>query len=756
MCGPIDSSRGYIRRTLEVVYLHFLLLIRVFAPSADKYTKGIYRKGECPFMALFFNLLHVCPMRRFFSFFSTPGNSKPDSKSNIHGRRPESTRMAVLCRASHLLQLHFVVFWGFFVSTSHAFVSSYSGVVGPLTAPLPHDGPRSPLMSGMHEHPRAGHRLSNIRFRPSSVAASMSSSNSIESHHPSASHQYMNLNPLKSNAHKKSKKRNSKLKHQPSTSSIALEQALRMKERDNSRRLPEVLVIGVSHRHAPVEVREQLAIQEEDWNSASSSLCESESIDEAFILSTCNRFEVYVTGKNEYEAMTGALEFLQKRTNGTLDEDLLRRHMFVLTGQDAVFHLMRVSAGLDSMVLGEAQIQCQVKKAYHKSCLEDGGKAGLVLKQVLEAALTAGKRVRSETEICKGAVSVSSAAVEFTALKMQQLADAKQIQHSLRYDEQGAEETVLPAKSLTNSNIVILGAGKMSRLLLVHLNSKKVRKVTVVNRSADRVSKLQEEFKDLKLEYMPLDKMWKAIQAADVVYPCTSSVTPLINLEELQRCMVAREKSTQTEFIDAEEGLMMASPGSGFDGCGCPLKEQASKSDIGASEGPGSQSTDSPLHFTPRLPLRFIDLSVPRNVHPSCNSVTGVECYNVDDLQEVVHLNTARRQGEIGRAEGIIREEIKLLQSRQESLGALPTMNRLQEKAEEMRLRELEKSKKDLMKLSPEDLRTVDRLSRGIVGKLLRGPMEHLRNTNKNNIHADETAVAITQVQKAFHSMLKS
>lgn len=247
--------------------------------------------------------------------------------------------------------------------------------------------------------------------------------------------------------------------------------------------------------------------------------------------------------------------------------------------------------------------------------------------------------------------------------------------------------------------------------------------------------------------------MWGAIRSADVVYPCTSSTTPLIAPDELKRCMAARVDLKRNEVAPVTELSGQISSDAIFDSVGsCPVKEQAADGDCIIRESVSPSKVH--LQFTPELPLRFVDLSVPRNVHPLCKNVEGVECYNVDDLQEVVHLNTAKRQGEIGRAEDIIRGEIKQLHRWQESLGAIPTINRLQEKAEEMRLCELEKSMKDLIKLSPEDLRTVDRLSRGIVGKLLSGPMEHLRNTNNNRM--DETATAISEVQKTFHSMLKS
>jgi glutamyl-tRNA reductase len=107
----------------------------------------------------------------------------------------------------------------------------------------------------------------------------------------------------------------------------------------------ELVVIGLSHHTAPVEVREKLSIPESEWNNAAHELCRHDSISEAVVLSTCNRFELYLTGRNQYEAMTDAVNYLLERTNGTVDEDILRKSVFMLSGEDAIWHLMRVTAG---------------------------------------------------------------------------------------------------------------------------------------------------------------------------------------------------------------------------------------------------------------------------------------------------------------------------------------------------------------------------------------------------------------------------
>jgi glutamyl-tRNA reductase len=180
----------------------------------------------------------------------------------------------------------------------------------------------------------------------------------------------------------------------------------------------EVVVIGLSHHNAKVEVREKLAIPEALWNEAAAGLCEYESIEEAAVLSTCNRFEIYLSGQNQYECIRDAVNYLQKRSEGTLDQATLRRSLFMLSGEDAIWHLLKVGAGLDSLIVGEGQILAQVKSAYEHG-IEETGQSGKVVSRLLNSAVTAGKRVRTETGISKGAVSISSAAAEFTAMKIQ-------------------------------------------------------------------------------------------------------------------------------------------------------------------------------------------------------------------------------------------------------------------------------------------------------------------------------------------------
>ncbi|CAM9718174.1 unnamed protein product [Choristocarpus tenellus] len=187
--------------------------------------------------------------------------------------------------------------------------------------------------------------------------------------------------------------------------SAELDEAAQKKAEKRARRIAaaskplSVHVIGVSHHNSAVEVREKLAVPEAEWNDASRKLCEFDNIDEAVVLSTCNRFEVYVASHNSRAAIKDVVSFLQQKSG--LPQSDLRRNLFMLSNDDAVWHLLRVSAGLDSLVVGEGQILSQVKSCYMHGTEEDGS-AGKVVSRLFNTAVSAGKRARAETSISRG------------------------------------------------------------------------------------------------------------------------------------------------------------------------------------------------------------------------------------------------------------------------------------------------------------------------------------------------------------------
>lgn len=260
----------------------------------------------------------------------------------------------------------------------------------------------------------------------------------------------------------------------------------------------QVHVIGLSIHHAQVEVREKLAIPESEWNTQSNILCSTGQVEEAAILSTCNRFEIYIAASDAHEANARVMEYLAERSG--LPVSVLRRNIFMLEGDDAVWHLMRVAGGLDSLIVGEGQILSQVRQC-HLHSIEEDGCGGKVLSRLLNNGVAAGKRVRSETAISKGSVSISSAAVEMSeAMCMQDL--------NLPFSE---------------ARLAVVGAGTMTRLLITHLASRGLERIAIVNRSMARPKELQEQFPDVDIEIVLEDGMWDVVGRSDIVYTATSS-----------------------------------------------------------------------------------------------------------------------------------------------------------------------------------------------------------------------------------------
>ncbi len=269
-------------------------------------------------------------------------------------------------------------------------------------------------------------------------------------------------------------------------------------------------MIGLSIHHAQVEVREKLAIPESEWNAQSNIICSTGQVEEAAILSTCNRFEIYFAASDAHEANARVMEYLAQRSG--LPVSVLRKNIFMLEGDDAVWHLMRVAGGLDSLVVGEGQILSQVRQC-HLHSIEEDGCGGKVLSRLLNNAVAAGKRVRSETNISKGSVSISSAAVELS-------------------ETMCMKDLNLP---FSEARLAVVGAGTMTRLLITHLASRGLERIAIVNRSMARPMELQEQFPDVDIEIVLEDGLWDVVRKSDIVYTATSSPDYVIDKKLLEK-----------------------------------------------------------------------------------------------------------------------------------------------------------------------------------------------------------------------------
>ena len=272
----------------------------------------------------------------------------------------------------------------------------------------------------------------------------------------------------------------------------------------------QIVSIGTSHHIAPIEFREKLAFSEDQLIESLQSLRESYQVQEAVILSTCNRVELYaVLNSRRTAEIPGKtlMEFLSHYHRVSVDT--LKKWSYLHHDLDTIRHLFRVAASLDSMVVGESQIVGQVKEAYDIS--RSAGGVGTILNRLFTKAFSVGKRIRSETTIAIGAVSISYAAVEL----------AKKIFNTLE-----------------NKTVAIIGAGEMSELTAKHLVANGVSKVIVANRTYERAVKIAEKFNGTPFAYE--DDLGFLIDA-DIVISSTNASNYLIKRKPLTDIMRKRK-----------------------------------------------------------------------------------------------------------------------------------------------------------------------------------------------------------------------
>jgi len=268
-----------------------------------------------------------------------------------------------------------------------------------------------------------------------------------------------------------------------------------------------LLALGVSHRTAPLSLRERLALPEGRAAGVLNALISEEPISEAAALSTCNRTEIYLVVTESVEAEAAGLGVLAREA-GIRPTELLGP-LYSLRGTEAARHLYRVTAGLDSMILGEAEIQGQVKRAYELALVE--GATGPILNRLFRGALAAGKRARTETAVGEKGVSIPSVAVE---LAQRNLGD------------------------LSERRVLLIGAGETSELTARALAARGSDAVFIANRGYKRAISLAERYggKAVRVDELPTQ-----LASADIVVSATNSPHHLIERSELDLIMAQRE-----------------------------------------------------------------------------------------------------------------------------------------------------------------------------------------------------------------------
>jgi len=264
-------------------------------------------------------------------------------------------------------------------------------------------------------------------------------------------------------------------------------------------------ILGLNHNTAPVEIREQVIYSGDDIARALAALVQLQGIDEAVILSTCNRTEFYL------ESDAGGLAALASWLKGdqSLSEDA-EAALFTLNNEEAIRHLFRVACGLDSMVLGEPQILGQLKDAFRQA--EQTATVGSRMKRLFHHTFSVAKKVRTDTEIGSSPISVAYAAVNL----------ANQF-----------------FAGFSKHTALLIGAGTTIELVARHLSGKGIGRLFVANRNFDRAQNIASQFDGFAL---PLSEIEGTLPEADILISSTASTEPIVTIEQMQSAIRARKR----------------------------------------------------------------------------------------------------------------------------------------------------------------------------------------------------------------------
>jgi glutamyl-tRNA reductase len=397
--------------------------------------------------------------------------------------------------------------------------------------------------------------------------------------------------------------------------------------------------LGLNHNTAEVSLRERLAFREETIKAALARLgCGSgtqpDGVSEMVILSTCNRVEIYAVAP---QAAFPALENFLAEVQGT-PVDSFRRQVYRLGNQEAVKHLLRVAAGLDSLILGEPQVLGQVMHAFELA--RGQNVAGPVLSRLFHTALRAGKRARTDTAIGHNPASVSSVAVRLA-------------------------EQVVP--DLSAARVLVIGAGEMAELAVEALRIRGASELEVLNRTLARADELAKRW---GAKAATFERLQEALSAADIVITSTGAPHTVLAEELVSAAMAPRQQR----------------------------------------------------------PLVIVDIAVPRDVDPGAGQLPGVRLYDIDDLQARLERSLTERAREVPRVEKILEEMQAEFSQYLQLLDVFPLIAEMHQRAEAIRMMELEKTLRRLPSLGEAERNHLAAMSQALVNKLLHAPITRLKS----------------------------
>jgi glutamyl-tRNA reductase len=277
----------------------------------------------------------------------------------------------------------------------------------------------------------------------------------------------------------------------------------------------DIILIGLNHKTASVEIRECLGFSGDDQNTALEELDAIEAVQEVILVSTCNRVEILITTTARDAAVEAVIGFLADDNNIPVGD--FRDKLYVHIGEDAVRHIFRVAASLDSMVVGEPQILGQIKSAYHLATLKKT--SGVILNRLLHKTFFVAKRIRTETGIGDNAVSISYAAIELARKIFGELAGCR---------------------------VLLIGAGEMAELAVEHLIRQRAGEILVANRTFDRGVELATRFGGQAIK---IEEIQDALREVDIIISSTGSPDYVVHRKQVKKVLRGR-RSRPLFFID--------------------------------------------------------------------------------------------------------------------------------------------------------------------------------------------------------------
>lgn len=398
-------------------------------------------------------------------------------------------------------------------------------------------------------------------------------------------------------------------------------------------------VTGISHKTAPVEIRESAALSKDEQIAILKQFLEHEYTQGTIVLSTCNRTEVYLSSEHIEASLSVLHAWFREQKSIDYFETA---NAYLYTGHDALFHFFKVISSLDSQIIGETQITGQVKDAY--TLAFELKATDSLLNKIFHFGIQAQKKVRNDTYLCQGAVSISFAGVEL------------------------AEKIFA---DMQNRTVLLIGAGETAELCAEHFRKKGVSRFRIANRTFKKAQLLAETFNGCAFEMNDLES---AFENVDIAIAATASQNYVLTTELIKK--IARERKNRS--------------------------------------------------------LLLIDLAIPRDIDPSVNKLADVYLYNLDDLREIVKINSEKRSSEIPKADKILEGMIKDFDEWFATYSLSMTISKLKSYFERLFHHETNRISKNM----PAEARPgLEELQRNLTNKLVR---QYIKLLKKNSTTIDQ------------------